>query len=122
MSRLFRATDLAGNREVVIKVLPPELTSDVMAARFSRETKVTARLRHPNILTVITTGVRDGLMYYVMPFIAGESLRDRLNREPLLPIGESIRILRDVASALSYAHDQGVVHRDIKPQNILLQD
>jgi serine/threonine-protein kinase len=122
MSRLFRASDLAAKREVVIKVLPPELTSDVMAARFRRETKVTARLRHPNILTVITTGVRDGLMYYVMPFIAGESLRHRLDREPLMPIDESIEILREIASALSYAHEQGVVHRDIKPQNILLQD
>jgi serine/threonine protein kinase len=122
MSRLFRASDLAAKREVVIKVLPPELTSDVMAARFRRETKVTARLRHPNILTVITTGVRDGLMYYVMPFIPGESLRDRLDREALMPIDESIQILRELASALSYAHEQGVVHRDIKPQNILLQD
>lgn len=122
MSRLFRATDLAENREVVIKVLPPELTSDVMAARFRRETKVASRLKHPNILPVITTGVRDGLMYYVMPFISGETLRDRLDREPLLRIEEAIRILREIASALSYAHEQGVVHRDIKPQNILFQD
>jgi serine/threonine protein kinase len=122
MSRLFRATDLAANREVVIKVLPPELTSDVMAARFRRETRVTSRLRHPNILTVITTGVRDGLLYYVMPFISGESLRERMDRERLMPIDESIGILRQIAGALAYAHEQGVIHRDIKPENILLQD
>jgi serine/threonine protein kinase len=122
MSRLFRATDLAANREVVIKVLPPELTSDVMAARFRRETRVTSRLRHPNILTVITTGVRDGLLYYVMPFISGESLRERMDRERLMPIDESIGILRQIAGALAYAHEHGVIHRDIKPENILLQN
>ena len=122
MSRLFRGTDLSDNRDVVIKVLPPELTSDVMAARFRRETRVTARLRHHNILTVITTGVRDGLMYYVMPYISGESLRDRLDREQLLPIDDCIRILAEIAAALSYAHEQGVIHRDIKPENILLQN
>jgi serine/threonine protein kinase len=122
MSRLFRGIDLAANREVVIKVLPPELTSDVMAARFRRETRVTSRLRHPNILTVITTGVRDGLLYYVMPFISGESLRERMDRERLMPIDESIGILREIAGALAYAHEQGVIHRDVKPENILLQD
>jgi serine/threonine-protein kinase len=122
MSRLFRGRDLADNRDVVIKVLPPELTSDDMAARFRRETRVTARLRHQNILTVITTGVRDGLLYYVMPYISGESLRDRLDREQLLLIDDCIRILADIAAALSYAHEQGVIHRDIKPENILLQD
>src|SRR4051812_4368316 len=121
MSRLFRATDLAAKREVVIKVLPPELTSDVMAARFRRETRVTSRLRHPNILTVITTGVRDGLLYYVMPFISGESLRERMDRERLMPIEETVFILREIADALSYAHEQGVIHRDVKPENILLQ-
>ncbi|HEX2601408.1 MAG TPA: serine/threonine-protein kinase [Gemmatimonadaceae bacterium] len=121
MSRLFRGTDLSDNRDVVIKVLPPELTSDVMAARFRRETRVTARLRHQNILTVITTGVKDGLMYYVMPYISGESLRDRLDREQLLPIDDCTRILADIAAALSYAHEQGIIHRDIKPENILLQ-
>jgi serine/threonine protein kinase len=122
MSRLFRATDLAENREVVIKVLPPELTTDVLSARFRRETRVTSRLRHPNILTALTTGIRDGLMYYVTPFIAGESLRKRMDRQPLLPIDESVRLLCDIAAALSYAHEQGVVHRDIKPANILIQD
>ncbi len=109
MSRLFHATDLALNRKVVIKILPPELTSDT-------------HLQHPNILPIITAGARDGLMFYVMPFISGESLRDRLRREKQLPIADSVRILCEVASALSYAHKQGVIHRDIKPENILLQD
>ena len=122
MSRLFRATDLGTNSEVVIKVLPPELTTDVMAARFRRETRVTSRLRHPNILTALTTGVRDGLMYYVMPFIPGESLRERLAREGQLPIADAIGILRDIAAALFYAHEEGVIHRDVKPENILLHD
>jgi serine/threonine-protein kinase len=122
MSRLFFATDLALNRKVVIKILPPELTSDMMAARFKRESQVTAHLQHPNILPIITAGLRDGLMYYVMPFISGESLRERLKRENQLPINDSVTILCEVASALSYAHKQGVIHRDIKPENILLQD
>src|SRR3954467_3390203 len=122
MSRLFLATDLALNRTVVIKILPPELTSDMMAARFKRESEVTARLQHPNILPIITAGLRDGLMFYVMPFISGESLRARLKREAQLPIRDAVTITCEVASALAYAHKQGVIHRDIKPENILLQD
>ncbi|MEP6550346.1 MAG: serine/threonine-protein kinase, partial [Gemmatimonadales bacterium] len=122
MSRLFLATDLALDRKVVVKILPPELTSDMMSARFKRESEVTAHLQHPNILPIITAGVRDGLMYYVMPFISGESLRVRLEREKQLPINDSVTILCEVASALSYAHKQGIIHRDIKPENILLQD
>src|SRR5690348_15456775 len=117
MSRLFLATDLALNRQVVIKILPPELTSDMMVARFKRESEVTAHLQHPNILPIITAGARNGLMFYVMPFISGESLRARLLREKQLSISDSIRILCEVASALSYAHKQGVIHRDIKPEN-----
>src|SRR5437762_11248655 len=122
MSRLFRATDLALNRKVVIKILPPELTSDMMIARFKRESEVTAHLQHPNILPIITAGAREGLMFYVMPLISGESLRERLRRDKQLPINDAVRILCEVASALSYAHKQGVIHRDIKPENILLQD
>jgi len=121
MSRLFRATDLALNRLVVIKILPPELTSDVLAARFKRETEVTARLKHQNILPILDSGLRDDLMFYVMPFVAGESLRERLHREIHLPVREAISILSDVASALSSAHKQGIIHRDVKPENILLQ-
>jgi len=122
MSRLFLATDLALSRTVVIKILPPELTSDMMAARFKRESEVTARLQHPHILPIITAGLRDGLLYYVMPFISGESLRERLKRDHQLPISDATNILCEVASALAYAHKQGVIHRDIKPENILLQD
>jgi len=122
MSRLFRATDLTLNRQIVIKILPPELTSDVMAARFKRESEVTAHLQHPHILPIITAGLKDGLMYYVMPFIAGESLRGRLKREGPLGPDLSVSVLREVASALAYAHKQGVIHRDIKPENILLQE
>ena len=122
MSRLFLATDLALNRKVVIKILPPELTSDMMAARFKRESEVTAHLQHPHILPIITAGLKDGLLYYVMPFISGESLRQRLKRDGPLPIQDAVSILCEVASALAYAHKHGVIHRDIKPENILLQD
>ncbi len=122
MSRLFRATDLALNRQVVVKILPPELTSEVMAARFKRESEVTAHLQHPHILPIITAGVGDGLMYYVMPFISGESLRARLKRQGRIPVPLAISVTREVASALAYAHKEGVIHRDIKPENILLQE
>ena len=122
MSRLFMATDLALNRKVVIKILPPELTSNMMAARFKREAEVTAHLQHPHILPIITAGEKGGLLYYIMPFIHGESLRERLRRENKLPIDEAVTILCEVAGALAYAHKQGVIHRDIKPENILLED
>jgi eukaryotic-like serine/threonine-protein kinase len=122
MSRLFMATDLALNRKVVIKILPPELTSEMMATRFKREAEVTAHLQHPHILPIITAGLKDGLLYYVMPFISGESLRERLKREHQLPIADAVGILCEVASALAYAHKYGVIHRDIKPENVLLQD
>jgi serine/threonine-protein kinase len=122
MSRLFTATDLALNRKVVIKILPPELTSGMMATRFKREAEVTAHLQHPHILPIITAGLKDGLLYYIMPFIHGESLRERLSREQKLPLDDAVSILCEVASALAYAHRQGVIHRDIKPENILLED
>jgi hypothetical protein len=122
MSRLFIATDRELQRRVVIKILPPELTSEMMTSRFKRESEVTARLQHPHILPVISAGVRDGLLYYVTPFIEGESLRHRLEREGQLPLRDAMRLLREVADALSFAHKLGVVHRDIKPENILIQD
>ncbi|HEX6573694.1 MAG TPA: serine/threonine-protein kinase [Gemmatimonadaceae bacterium] len=122
MSRLFMATDLALNRKVVIKILPPDMVSPMMLARFKRESEVTAKLQHPHILPVISAGVRDGLVYYIMPFIDGESLRGRLEREKQLPINDAVRLLREVTDALAYAHRQGIVHRDIKPENILIQD
>ena len=121
MSRLFLATDHALGRKVVIKILPPELTSEMSSARFKRESGLTAHLQHPHILPVIAAGEREGLLFYIMPFISGESLRARLQREGQLPILDATRLVREVADALAYAHGQGVIHRDIKPENILLQ-
>ncbi|MFN2397031.1 MAG: protein kinase [Gemmatimonadaceae bacterium] len=122
MSRLFLATEASLERKVVIKVLPPDITSDVSAARFQRETLVAAQLQHPHILPVLSSGARNGLYYYVMPYVPGESLRHRLEREGKLSVHDAICILREVADALAYAHKNGVVHRDIKPANILLED
>jgi serine/threonine-protein kinase len=121
MSRLFVATEPTVNRTVVIKVLPPEFASALSARRFKREVELTAHLQHPHILPVLSAGARDDLLYYVMPFITGESLRHRLNREARVPVADACRILREVADALAFAHAEGVVHRDIKPENILLQ-
>src|SRR6059036_2701109 len=120
MSRLFLATEASLHRQVVIKLLPPEFTSDVSAARFKQEIELAAHLQHPNILPVLTAGVRDDLLFYVMPFVSGESLRHRLTREGKLPIADAVRILYEIADALAYAHAEGVIHRDIKPENILL--
>jgi serine/threonine-protein kinase len=120
MSRLFLATERGLNRQVVIKLLPPELTSELSAARFQREIELAAQLLHPHILPVYSAGTEQGLLHYVMPFVAGESLRLRLLRDGRLPITDAARILRQVAEALGYAHQMGVVHRDIKPENILL--
>src|SRR5688572_6951115 len=122
MSRLFLAKDLTLHRRVVIKILPPELVSQMMLARFKRESEVTAQLQHPHILPVISAGVRDGLVHYIMPFIDGESLRGRLEREGSLPLTDCLRLLREVTDALAYAHRKGIIHRDIKPENILIQD
>ena len=121
MSRLFLATEASLNRQVVIKLLPPEMASDVSAARFNQEVELAAHLQHPNILPVLTAGATDDLIYYVMPFVPGESLRQRLISHGKLPLDEATDILREVADALAYAHAHGVVHRDIKPENILLQ-
>ncbi len=121
MARLFLATDRALERRVVIKILPPDLVSPMMLARFKRESGVTARLQHPHILPVISAGVRDGLVHYIMPFIDGESLRSKFERGPIA-IVDGVRLLREVTDALAYAHRQGIIHRDIKPENILIQD
>jgi tetratricopeptide (TPR) repeat protein len=120
MSRLFLATDRSLRRPVVIKVLPPERTSTVSAIRFQREIELAAQLQHPHILPVHAAGARDGLLYYVMPYVPGESLRHRLIRDHRLPVPDSLRIVREVADALAYAHHLGVIHRDIKPENVLL--
>jgi eukaryotic-like serine/threonine-protein kinase len=122
MSRLFLATERSLDRRVVVKVLPPELASEVSAARFQREVTLAAHLQHPHILPVLSAGSRDGLLYYITPFVDGESLRQRLDRETKLPVATAVRILTETADALARAHGAGVVHRDIKPENILLQD
>ncbi len=121
MSRLFMATEVSLNRRVVVKVLPPEWASEVSAARFKREMEVAAQLQHPHILPVLAAGARTGLLYYIMPYVAGESLRARLKRDGALPIADAQRILAEIADALAFAHERGVIHRDIKPENILLE-
>lgn len=119
MSRVFVAQDVALQRRVVIKVLSPALAATVSVARFQREIMVAARMHHPNIVTVLTAGEVDGLPYFVMPYIDGESLRTRIARGPL-SLRETVVILKDVMRALAYAHRAGIVHRDLKPDNILL--
>jgi serine/threonine-protein kinase len=122
MAFVYLAHDLKHDRKVAIKVLRPELASALGDERFLREVKFTARLTHPRIVSIYDSGVIDDLLYYVMPFVSGESLRVRLKREGQLPIADAIAITTSVAAALSYAHAQGVIHRDIKPENILLAD
>jgi eukaryotic-like serine/threonine-protein kinase len=121
MATVYLAQDLKHERKVAIKVLRPELSVSLGADRFLREIRVAANLQHPNILGLYDSGEANGLLYYVMPFIEGESLRDRLNREQQLPIPDALQITREAAEALAYAHEHGIVHRDIKPENILLQ-
>ena len=120
MAKVFLAHDLKYERAVAVKVLRPDVAADVGAARFLREIQIAARLQHPHILPLYDSDQADGLLYYVMPYIEGESLRQRLLRERQLPVPESLQIAREVADALSYAHSCNVVHRDIKPANILL--
>ena len=120
MSRLFLATEASLHRQVVIKLLPPEFASEVSATRFRQEIEVAAHLQHTNILPVLTAGAKDDLLFYVMPFVSGESLRHRLTREGKLPVADAVRILHEIADALAHAHAEGVIHRDIKPENILL--
>jgi tetratricopeptide (TPR) repeat protein len=122
MSRVFLAEETRLGRQVVVKVLPPEMGAAVNVERFEREIQLAARLQHPHIVPLLTAGASGDLLYYVMPFIAGESLRVKLAREGELPVGEVTRILREVTDALAYAHRNGVVHRDIKPDNVLLSE
>src|SRR6184192_1868660 len=117
---VYLAQDLKHGRSVAIKVLRPELAAALGAERFLREIEIAARLTHPHILPLHDSGEASGFLYYVMPFVEGESLRDRLNRERQLPVEEAVRIAREVATALSHAHGHNLVHRDIKPENILL--
>ncbi len=120
MATVFLAKDLKHDRDVAIKVLHPELAATIGADRFEREIKLAAKLQHPHILGLYDSGAADGLLYYVMPFVQGESLRDRLDREGQLPIDDALQVALEVADALGYAHQLGIVHRDIKPENVLL--
>ena len=120
MAYVYRARDRQHGRDVAIKVLRPELAAALGTERFLREIRIEAGLQHPHILPLHDSGDADGLPYYVMPFVEGETLRDRIRREGQLPVPEAVRIAREVADALAYAHAHGVVHRDIKPANILL--
>jgi serine/threonine-protein kinase len=121
MATVYLARDLKHDRPVALKVLSPELAAVLGPERFLREVKITARLNHPHILPLLDSGEADSFLFYVMPYVAGESLRDRLNREKQLPVDDALQIAREVADALSYAHSHDVVHRDIKPENILLE-
>ena len=120
MATVFLAEDLKHGRAVAIKVLHEELGAWLGAGRFLEEIRITARLQHPHILPLLDSGDADGALYYVMPYVSGETLRARLRREQQLPVAEALRIAKEVASALAYAHAAGVIHRDIKPENILL--
>jgi serine/threonine protein kinase/Flp pilus assembly protein TadD len=122
MATVYLAQDLKHRRPVAVKVLHPHLAANVGADRFLREIEIAAALNHPHILTLIDSGSADGLLYYVMPFVEGESLRGRLARAGRLPVGEAVELTRKVAGALAYAHSRGVVHRDVKPENVMMHE
>ncbi len=121
MATVYLAEDLKHQRKVAIKVLKPELAAIVGGERFLAEIRTTANLQHPHILALYDSGEAGEFLFYVMPYVEGESLRDRLDREKQLPVEDAVRIASDVAEALEYAHGHGVIHRDIKPANILIQ-
>ncbi|HZZ34631.1 MAG TPA: serine/threonine-protein kinase, partial [Caulobacteraceae bacterium] len=120
MSRVFLAEETRLARRVVVKVLPPELAAEISVDRFNREIQLSASLQHPHIVPLLAAGGSAHVLYYTMPFVEGEALRTRLAREGELPVRDAVRILKDVADALAYAHARGIVHRDIKPDNVLL--
>jgi len=120
MATVFLAADVKHRRPVALKVLHSELAAAIGAERFLREIEIAARLQHPHILPLYDSGAAQGFLYYVMPYVEGESLRERLTREKQLPFDETVRIASEVASALAYAHGHGIVHRDVKPENIML--
>jgi serine/threonine protein kinase len=122
MATVFLARDLKHQRRVALKVLEPEVARAIGPERFLREIETAARLSHPHILPLFDSGQADGLLFYAMPYVEGESLRERLERDKQLPLEEALRLTREIASALDYAHRQGIVHRDIKPENVLLQE
>jgi len=121
MAIVYLARDLRHERDVAVKVLDPELTETLGAERFLREIKTAANLTHPHILPLHDSGEADGLLYFVMPYVRGESLRSRLDREKQLPVEDAVQISREIADALAYAHQEGVIHRDVKPGNILIE-
>ncbi len=121
MATVYLARDLRHERDVALKVLSPELGAVLGAERFLAEIRVTANLQHPNLLPLFDSGEANGLLFYVMPFVSGETLRARLDREKQLPVDDAVRIAVAIASALAYAHEHGVIHRDLKPENILIQ-
>src|SRR5438477_277997 len=122
MATVYLARDVRHDRHVALKVLNPELGAILGVERFLAEIRVTANLQHPNLLPLFDSGEADGLLFYVMPYVEGESLRAKIYREKQLPIDEAIHIAAAVASALDYAHRHDVIHRDLKPENILLHD
>src|SRR6267142_2176177 len=119
MGKVFEARDQKHGRSVAIKVLAPALAAAIGPSRFQSEIETAARLSHPHIVPLFDSGEADGLLYYVMPLLTGESLRQRLLRERQLPLEDTVRIARDISDALHYAHEQGLVHRDVKPENIV---
>ena len=122
MSRVFLATETRLDRLVVIKVLPENVAAGISAERFRREIQLAAKLQHPHIVPVLASGEVVGRPYFTMPFIEGESLREKLDREGEMPLPDALRLLRHVASALAYAHKHGIVHRDIKPANVMVSE
>jgi eukaryotic-like serine/threonine-protein kinase len=122
MATVYLAHDLRHGRDVALKVLHPDLGSALGPERFQREIRLAARLQHPHILTVLDSGENAGRLWFTMPFVEGESLRDRLIRERQLPVADAVRIAMQAAQALQYAHQHGVIHRDIKPENLLLTE
>src|SRR5215470_19474661 len=120
MATVYLAQDVRHDRPVALKVLHPDLAQTLGPERFQREIRLAARLQHPHILTVLDSGEAGGRLWFTMPYVEGESLRDRLRRERQLPLDDALQITREAARALEYAHQHGVIHRDIKPENIML--
>ena len=120
MATVYLAQDIRHERKVAVKVFRPELAATIGGERFLREIRIAAQLQHPHILPLLDSGDADGFLFYVMPFVDGESLREQLARQGELPVHEAVRLVAQVVDALSYAHARGVVHRDVKPDNVML--